>query len=310
MIMNEYDIVAIGGGPAGLTVGLYGGRYGLKTLIIEQQLVGGAMAISPLIENYPGMKPIKGADLTQLMKMQTSTFGAEIRELTSVANLDPNEKILTLNTGEQIKAKAIIFTTGSSHRKLGIPGEEQYTGRGVSWCATCDGSFFRGRKAVVIGGGNSAAIEALHLAQIVGELSIIHRRDRLRAEASYIKQIEKADINFHWNAIVTEILGDGKKVTGLKLSNVSTEKETEIPVSGVFISIGYDPNNQLALESGIELDEFGYIRVDKKMQTNIEGIYAAGDITGGQKQLTVSCGQATTATMNAFLLLHGGSWYG
>jgi thioredoxin reductase (NADPH) len=307
--MNEYDVVAIGAGPAGLTVGLYAGRYGLKSLIIEQEVIGGAMAISPLIENYPGMKPIKGTDLTELMKMQTKTFGAEIRELTSVSKIDPDERILTLSTGEQIKAKAIVITTGSSHRKLGIPGEDKYSGRGVSWCATCDGSFFRGRKAVVVGGGNSAAIEALHLAQIVGELSIIHRRDKLRAENSYIKQIEKAEIGFHWDTIVKEILGDGRKVTGLMLSNVKTEKETEIPVSGVFISIGYDPNSQLALEAGIELDESGYIRVDKKMQTNIEGIYAAGDITGGQKQLTVSVGQATTATMNAFLLLHGGSWY-
>jgi thioredoxin reductase (NADPH) len=190
-----------------------------------------------------------------------------------------------------------------------VPGEEQYTGRGVSWCATCDGAFFRGRKAIVVGGGNSAAIEALHLAQIVGELHIVHRRDKLRAEASYIKQIEKSDIKFYWNSIVQEILGDGRKVTSIKLANVKTNKVEEIPMSGVFISIGYDPNNQLAAESGLELDESGYIRVDKKMQTNKEGIYAAGDITGGQKQLTVSVGQATTATMNAFLYMHGGSWY-
>jgi thioredoxin reductase (NADPH) len=307
--MKEYDIVAIGGGPAGLTVGLYGGRYGLKTLVIDKQLVGGAMAISPLIENYPGMKPIKGADLTQLMKMQCKAFGAEIIELTDVTTLDPDEKVLTLNTGEQLKTKSIVFTTGSSHRKLGIPGEEQYTGRGVSWCATCDGAFFRGRKAIVVGGGNSAAIEALHLAQIVGELHIVHRRDKLRAEASYIKQIKKSDIKFYWDSIVQEILGDGKKVTSIKLANVKTDKVEEIPMSGIFISIGYDPNNQLAAEAGLELDENGYIRVDKKMQTNKEGIYAAGDITGGQKQLTVSVGQATTATMNAFLYMHGGSWY-
>ncbi len=307
--MNEYDIIAIGGGPSGLTVGLYGGRYGLKTLVIDKQLVGGAMAISPLIENYPGMKPIKGADLTQLMKYQCQAFGAEIRELTDVTTLNPDKKIITLNTGEQIKAKTIVFTTGSSHRKLGVPGEEQYTGRGVSWCATCDGAFFRGRKVIVVGGGNSAAIEALHLAQIVGNLHMVHRRDKLRAESSYIKQIEKSNIDFYWNSIVEEILGDGKKVTSVKLINVKTDEIQEIPVSGVFISIGYDPNNQLAAEAGLELDENGYIRVDKKMQTNLEGIYAAGDITGGQKQLTVSVGQATTATMNAFLYMHGGSWY-
>lgn len=307
--MIEYDIIAIGGGPAGLTVGLYGGRYGLKTLVIDKQLVGGAMAISPLIENYPGIKPIKGADLSQLMKMQCQAFGAEIKELTDVTTLDSEEKIITLNTGEQFKAKTIIFTTGSSHRKLGVPGEEQYTGRGVSWCATCDGAFFRGRKAIVVGGGNSAAIEALHLVQIVGDLHMVHRRDRLRAEASYIKQIEKSNISFYWDSIIQEILGDGKKVTSVKLANVKTDEVREIPLSGVFISIGYDPNNQLAAEAGIELDENGYIRADKKMQTNKEGIYAAGDITGGQKQLTVSVGQATTATMNAFLYMHGGSWY-
>ncbi|NHJ87343.1 MAG: thioredoxin-disulfide reductase [Asgard group archaeon] len=307
--MDEYDIVAIGGGPAGLTVGIYGSRYGLKTLVIEKQLVGGAMAISPLIENFPGMEPIKGSDLTQRFKQQSLAFGAEIKELVSVTNLDPEEKILTLNNGEQIKAKTIVFSTGSRHRKLGVPGEEEYTGRGVSWCATCDGAFFRNRKVVVVGGGNSAAIEALHLANIAGELYIIHRRNQMRAEEAYVKQIEKANIQFYWNSIIKEILGDGKKVTSLKIVNVKTDEVTEIPVSGIFISIGYDPNNELAAEVGIELDENGYIKVDRNMRTNIEGIYAAGDITGGQKQLTVSTGQATTATMNAFLYMHSGSWY-
>ncbi|MHA1220776.1 MAG: NAD(P)/FAD-dependent oxidoreductase [Candidatus Heimdallarchaeota archaeon] len=308
--MNEYDIVTIGGGPAGLTVGLYGARYGLKTLVIEKQLVGGAMAISPLIENYPGIEPIKGSDLTQRMKQQSTFYGAEIRELISVTDLEPKEKIITLNTGEQIKAKVIIFTTGSRHRKLNVPGEEQYSGRGVSWCATCDANFFRNRKVIAVGGGNSAAIEALHLAAIVGDLHMVHRRDKLRAEASLVKKIKETNIGFYWDSIVKEILGDGKKVTSVKLTNVKTEKVTEIPINGVFISIGYDPNTQLASQAGIALNDNGYIRVDSKMQTNIEGIYAAGDVTGGQKQLTVSTGQATTATMNAFLYLHSGSWYG
>ncbi|MHA1628897.1 MAG: NAD(P)/FAD-dependent oxidoreductase [Candidatus Heimdallarchaeota archaeon] len=307
--MQEYDIVAIGGGPAGLTVGLYGGRYGLKTLVLEKELVGGAMAISPLIENYPGLEPIKGMDLTERMKRQCQFYGAELRELTKVTTIDPDEKILTLSTGEKIKAKVIIFTTGSRARKLNVPGEEQYTGKGVSWCATCDGHFFRNKKVIIVGGGNSAAIEALHLAGIVGELYMVHRRDKLRAEEAYMKKIEEANINFYWNSIVKEIIGDGHKVTAVKLQNVKTDEITEVPVNGIFISIGYDPNSELAVESGIETDENGYIKVDLKMQTNIPGIYAAGDITGGQKQLTVSCGQATTATMNAFLYLHGGKWY-
>ncbi|RLI73242.1 thioredoxin-disulfide reductase [Candidatus Heimdallarchaeota archaeon] len=307
--MQEYDIVAIGGGPAGLTVGLYGGRYGLKTLVLEKELVGGAMAISPLIENYPGLEPIKGMDLTERMKRQCQFYGAELRELTKVTTIDPDEKILTLSTGEKIKAKVIIFTTGSRARKLNVPGEEQYTGKGVSWCATCDGHFFRNKKVIIVGGGNSAAIEALHLAGIVGELYMVHRRDKLRAEEAYMKKIEEANINFYWNSIVKEIIGDGHKVTAVKLQNVKTDEITEVPVNGIFISIGYDPNSELAVESGIETDENSYIKVDLKMQTNIPGIYAAGDITGGQKQLTVSCGQATTATMNAFLYLHGGKWY-
>jgi len=307
--MEEYDIVAIGGGPAGLTVGLYGGRFGLKTLVIEKQILGGAMAISPLIENYPGMQPISGADLTDRFKQQSKFYGADVRDLVGVTSLDTKEKIMKLSSGETIKAKAIIFVTGSSHRKLGVPGEEEYTGKGVSWCATCDGHFFRNRKIVVVGGGNSAAIEALHLAKLTEDIHIIHRRDKLRAEQQYIKEVNEAGINFYWDSIVKEIVGDGRKVTGLKLSNVKTEEETEIPVSGVFISIGYNPNNDIAAQAGIELDQAGYIRVDKKMQTNVEGIFAAGDITGGQKQITVSVGQATTATMNAFLFLHGGSWY-
>ena len=307
--MEEYDIIVIGGGPAGLTVGTYGGRFGLKTLILEKQIVGGAMAISPLIENYPGMEPITGVDLTERFKKQAIHFGAEIKELVNVIKLDPKEKVLETNTGEKFKAKTIIFTTGSKHKKLEIPGEEEYTGRGVSWCATCDGAFFRNKKVVVVGGGNSAAIEALHLANIAGDLHMIHRRDRLRAEQVYVDQINKSDIKFYWDTIVKEIVGDGKKVTGLKLANVKTDEVTEVDVSGVFISIGYTPNSELAAAANLELDQHGYIRVDKKMQTNIEGIYAAGDITGGQKQLTVSVGQATTATMNAFLYMHGGTWY-
>ncbi|NHJ06090.1 MAG: thioredoxin-disulfide reductase [Candidatus Heimdallarchaeota archaeon] len=307
--MEEYDIIAIGGGPAGLTVGTYGGRFGLKTLILEKQIVGGAMAISPLIENYPGMEPITGVDLTERFKKQALFFGAEIRELVNVIKLDTKQKIIETNTGEKFKAKSIIFTTGSKHKKLEVPGEEEYTGRGVSWCATCDGAFFRNRKVIVVGGGNSAAIEALHLSKLAGELHIVHRRDRLRAEKAYINQIEEAGIQFYWNSIVKEIIGDGKKVTGLKLSNVKTDEDYEVPVNGVFISIGYTPNNELAATANLEVDQYGYIRVDKKMQTNIEGIYAAGDITGGQKQLTVSVGQATTATMNSFLYIHGGTWY-
>ncbi len=307
--MKEYDIIAIGGGPAGLTVGIYGSRFGLKTLIIEKQVVGGAMAISPLIENYPGMEPISGVDLTERFKKQAQTFGAEIKDITNVIKIDPKEKIIETNTGETFKTKTIIFTTGSRHKKLGVPGEEEYSGRGVSWCATCDGAFFRNRKVVVVGGGNSAAIEALHLAKIAGEIHIVHRRDKLRAEQALINQINESGIKYHWHSNIKEILGDGKKVTGLKLIDVKSDEVREVPVNGVFVSIGYKPNSELAAAVGLELDKNGYIRVDKNMRTNIEGIYAAGDITGGQKQLTVSVGQATTATMNAFLYMHDGSWY-
>ncbi len=307
--MKEYDIIAIGGGPAGLTVGIYGARFGLKTLIIEKQVVGGAMAISPMIENYPGMEPISGVDLTERFKKQAQAFGAEIKDITNVIKIDTKEKIIETNTGETFKAKTIIFTTGSRHKKLGVPGEEEYTGRGVSWCATCDGAFFRNRKVVVVGGGNSAAIEALHLAKIAGEIHIVHRRDKLRAEQAYIKEINQSGIEYYWNSNIKEILGDGKKVTGLKLIDVKSDEVREVSVNGVFVSIGYKPNSELAAIVGLELDQYGYIRVDKKMQTNIKGIYAAGDITGGQKQLTVSVGQATTATMNAFLYMHDGSWY-
>lgn len=307
--MTEYDIVAIGGGPAGLTVGLYGGRMGLKTLILEKQVIGGAMLISPLIENYPGVPQATGTEMTELFKKQAYKFGAEIREMTEVASIDPQAKTVTTNLDEKINTKTIVFTTGSRHRKLKVEGEEKYSGKGISWCATCDGSFFRGRKVVVVGGGNSAAIEALHLADIVGELHIIHRRDQMRAEQAYIDQIEEKDIGFYWNSIVKEIKGDGKRVKGVLLENVKTGELQDIAVSGVFISIGYDPNNEIAARAGIELTKSGYIKVNRKMQTNIEGIYAAGDITGGQKQLTTSVGQATEATMNAFLYINGGSWY-
>jgi thioredoxin reductase (NADPH) len=310
---NEYDMIIVGAGPAGMAAAIYGSRMGWKTIVLEKEAVGGLAAVTPIIENYPGFSEISGLEFAEKLRKQAEKFGAEVRELVEVADIrtDQVPLVVTTTTGN-FKAKAIVIATGTSHRHLNIPGEKEFEAKGVSYCATCDGPLYKARKVAVVGGGNSAVTEALYLDNVVREVYMIHRRDRLRAEESLQREIlDNSKVNMIWDSIVTEIHGsEAGGVKKISLKNVKTGEESDLRVKAVFISIGILPNNELAKKIGINLTDEGLIKVDEKQRTNIPRIYACGDITPGQGQISVAVGEGTTAAISAFLDMRGGDWYG
>lgn len=290
-----YDVVIIGAGPAGLTAGIYAGRAGLDALIIDSKQVGGTVNNAPLIENYPAFDAVEGMKLIELMANQTKKY-AEIREFTPVVEVTKVGDVFSIKTNdEEIEAKNVIFATGTNVRSLDAPGIEEYAGRGVSYCAVCDGNFFVDKEVLVVGGGNSAAVEALYLNRIGVKCSLVHRRDKLRCDAKLQRDLEDNDIKIYWNSEVKCVNGD-VFVESATLVNNRTNEEITVEINGIFLSIGHDPNSQLAQSSGVECNEYGYIVVDENMSTSIEGIYAAGDVTGGIKQITVATAQGAIAS--------------
>ncbi len=274
-----YDVIIIGGGPAGLTAGLYAARGGLKTLICEEKVFGGQIVMSYEVDNYPGFpKGISGMDLMDNFIKQAEKFGVEMN-YDGVKSIEDEgkTKIVTLSNGTKLTTKTVIIAAGASPNKLNCPGEKKFTGKGVSYCATCDGAFFRGKKVAVVGGGDSAIEEALYLANLASKVYIIHRRDQLRAvKILQDRAFSNKKIEFIFNHVVKEIQGD-KFVNGILIENVQTKELTRLEVDGVFIYVGITPNTKF-VEDLIKLDENGYIIVNDKMETNIPGIYAAGDI--------------------------------
>jgi thioredoxin reductase (NADPH) len=276
--MGEYDVIILGAGPAGLTAAIYATRAALKTLVLTGNLLGGQAALTTEIENYPGFpEVISGPELTQRLQKQAEKFGAEIvmEEATAV---DLGEHPFLVRTlAQAYRGKTLIVATGASPRRLGVPGEAELIGRGVSFCATCDGYFFRDREVAVVGGGDSAVKEALFLAKLVRKVYLIHRRDRLRAEAVSQKQVlEHPRIEVLWNTVVTEIVGKGA-VEGLRLRDLRTGAEAFLKVAGVFIYIGHVPNTAL-FQGKLALDEEGYIVTDRAMHTSVPGVFAAGAV--------------------------------
>ncbi len=275
--MKNYDVAIIGAGPAGLSAALYAARGGLSTVIFEKGLVGGQITLTNDVENYPGLeKTLSGFELVERMKKQALQFGAEIREEgVKAIGLQGNCKLIE-TTKDEYSSKAIILATGAHSRKLSVPGEEKYTGRGVSYCATCDGALYRNKIVAVIGGGDSAVEEALFLTRFAKKVYLIHRRDQLRAvQTVQNRAFENEKLEIIWDTVVQEIKGD-KFVEGLELYNKKSKTTMTLPVDGVFIYVGIIPNNSL-LESRVTLDKGGFVVVDQNMHTNIEGIFAAGD---------------------------------
>ncbi|MEJ2695706.1 MAG: thioredoxin-disulfide reductase [Candidatus Sulfobium sp.] len=297
---GEKDLVIIGAGPAGLTAAIYAERSGLESVVIEKSNIGGQVSITPVVENYPGFTKIGGKTLMDMMAQQAVNY-ADIREGEEVVEIRKSGEGFDVITNRmKYAAKAVLLTTGAESRKLNVPGEKEYQGRGVSYCATCDGYFFKdGKKVIVVGGGNTAATEALYLKNIGVDVSIVHRRDELRAEMFLQKSLEDSGVPVIWNTVVKEILGD-KMVNAVRLENLENHSVTTLPVDGVFIAIGYVPNNQLASSLGVEVDREGYLKVDSRHRTNVPGIYAAGDITGGIKQIVTAVSQGAVAAMTIF----------
>ncbi len=297
--MKEYDVIIIGAGPAGITAGIYAGRENLKTLVLEKTISGGLVNEAPLIENYPGFEAIAGAKLAEKMKTQASKY-VTIKETEEVKKIEPiREKMAVFTEKEEYITKTLVMCTGTKHRKLGVKGEEEFLGRGVSYCATCDGFFFKNKNVMVVGGGNSAVEGALYLKNIGCNVTLVHRRDELRAQKHLQDKLHKAEIPIVWNSQIKEIKGD-KAVRSVVIHD-KKNAEREISTDAVFIYIGEEPNNKLAAKMGIKLDKHGYIITDKSQRTNVPKVYAAGDITGGVKQVVVACAEGAVAAISAYV---------
>lgn len=306
----EKDVVIIGAGPAGLTAAIYAERSGLKSIILEKANIGGQVAITPVVENYPAFTRIAGKTLMDMMAQQAITY-TDIHVGEEVIDIIKSDGIFEVLTNRaRYFSKAVLIASGVESKKLDMPGEQQFQGRGVSYCAACDGYFFKdGKKVIVVGGGNTAATEALYLKNIGVDITLVHRRDKLRAEQILQQGLTDSRIPIIWNSVVREIKGD-RLVTEVVLENVLDKSISTVKVDGVFIAIGYIPNNDLAKKLGVETDEEGYVKIDHGHRTNVPGIYAAGDITGGFKQIVTAVGQGAVAAMSIFEEISHPYWIG
>ena len=298
-----YDMIVIGGGPAGYTAALYGARAGLSTLVLEKLSAGGQMALTDVIDNYPGFPDgIDGFTLGEQMQQSAERFGA-VTELAEVYSLNAQGEHKVVETSEgTFLGRTVVLATGAGPRELGLPNEQSLVGRGVHYCAACDGMRYRGKTVAVIGGGNSAVADALQLARVAAKVIIIHRRDSLRATKVYHDPLMKLEnVGFLWNSEVSEILAD-KAVKGLRVRNVVSGEEQELAVEGVFVSIGRKPASELVADQ-VELDRGGYIVADESTRTNVPGIYAVGDVR------TKVLRQVVTAVADGAMAAHYASEY-
>lgn len=291
-----YDMVIVGGGPAGYTAALYGARAGLDTVVLEKLSAGGQMALTHQIDNYPGFEEgIDGFTLAEKMQRQAERFGAktEYAEVNAM-DLAADPKRIETSEGEYL-ARTVVLATGANPRKLGIEKEEELTGRGVAYCAACDGMFYKGKTVVVVGGGNSAAADALLLSRIAKKVILVHRRDTLRATKIYHEPLMKAEnVEFRWNSTVAEFL-HGDKVTGVRLKDVVTGEVSTVDCDGVFISVGRQPATELVKDQ-LELDKGGYIEAGENTQTSVPGVYAIGDVrTKLVRQIVTAVSDAAAA---------------
>ncbi|RLC97012.1 MAG: thioredoxin-disulfide reductase [Chloroflexi bacterium] len=303
--MAEYEVVIIGGGPAGLTAGLYASRSGLRSLLLERGVLGGQMVNARLVENYPGFPGgISGFDLGSAMHQQAIRYGLETR-VTEVKRVVAGQTLGVVTSEGDCDAESVIIATGSEYSKLGVPGEEKLVGRGVSYCATCDGFLFRDQEVAVVGGGDTAISDALELSQHCKKVYVIHRRAQLRASQVLQEQaFSQPQIEFIWDTVVTEVLGDGQ-VDSLALRNVKTGEMSRLHVGGIFVAVGLKPNSRCFVDL-LDLTEAGHIITDGEMGTSVKGIFAAGDIRHKSvRQISTAVGDGATAAMSAFRYLRG-----
>ncbi len=297
---NIYDCVIIGAGPAGLAAGLYAARGNLKTLLLEKGIVGGQLQNTKDIENYPGMDHMTGPQISDAMEVQTARFGCEIVKNSAVTKVDFNSQPKKIYCGDkEYLAQTVIVASGSEHRKLGVPGEDEFSGKGVSYCAVCDGAFFKGRELVVVGGGSSAVEEGNFLTTYASKVTLIHRRAELRAERILQDRfINNPKTETIWDTVVEKINGDMLGVTSVTLKNLKTNEVTEFPCEGVFIYVGLDPNTQY-LDGSVKYDGAGKVISNEKMETNVPGIFVAGDIrnTPLKQAVTAASDGSLAATM-------------
>jgi thioredoxin reductase (NADPH) len=306
--MENYDIVVIGGGPAGLTAGIYGGRALLRTLILESMMPGGQVTMTSHIENYPGVGKTTGAELTSSMAEQTAECGAVIKTV-EVRGLVTTDGGFEITTGsEPYGAKAVVLAMGTEYRKLGVPGEDEFLGRGVSYCATCDGPLFRDREIAVVGGGDSALQEALYLTTFASKVYLIHRRDQFRGVPVLEDRVRKNEkIECLLSHVVEKIAGEGG-VDKVVLKNLKTGESFDHPVAGVFLFVGLIPRTEL-VKGMVDMDELGFIITDQDMKTNVRGVLAAGDCRAKLlRQISTAVGDGATAAFAAQRLIEDGEW--
>ncbi len=293
---HVYDMIIIGGGPAGYTAALYAARAGLEVAVIEKMSIGGQMALTDIIDNYPGFEEgVEGFTLGMKMQAGAERFGAKTvyAEVTKVALEGDIKRVVT--TEEVYFARTVVIATGADPRTLGIAGEEKLIGKGLHYCAHCDGRFYKGKEVMVIGGGNTAAADALYLSHLASKVTVVHRRDTLRATRIYHEPLMRAEnVEFLWDSAVTDYMMDGR-VQGARVKNLKTGEIIEVACDGIFVSIGRKPNTDL-FEGQIELDQAGYIVADETTKTNLSGVYAVGDVrTKALRQVVTAVGDGAVA---------------
>jgi thioredoxin reductase (NADPH) len=297
-LVGEFDLIIVGAGPAGLTAAIYAARSGLHAILLEKSVPGGQVALTPLVENWPGMTSIPGKQLVDMMVQHAKSY-AHLHEGEEVTEIKVGKRIEAMTPNGRYVADALLIATGATHKKMGVPGEDRLYGKGVSYCSTCDGFFYKGRDVMVIGGGNTAMTDAMYLNSLGCKVTIIHRRDAFRAEKRLVDNVTAMKIPAILNAEVVEIKGD-KNVESMVIKDASTGKDSTLKTDAVFIAIGETPMSEIAASIGVKVDESGFINVDSGMRTSIPRVYAAGDVTGGVRQIVTAVGSGSIAALTVF----------
>ena len=307
MDTKNYDVIIIGGGPAGLTAGIYLSRSKVKTLIIDQGIIGGQMILSYEIANYPGVEKTSGFQLSKTMKKQASSFGCDIKSNVKLSDIcfRGETKTVTINNNETYSAQAIIWATGGRSRPLSVPGEDIFKGKGISYCATCDGDFFQDKEIIVVGGGNSALEEAVSLTKYASKVTVVHEFDHFQAFEHAIEEAKQnPKINFIMESHIVKFLGS-ENLEGVKLKNLRTGQFSEKIIDGVFIFIGYEANNDFLKEKEINLNNRNEVVINENFETNVKGVFAAGDnLAKKYRQITTAVSDGTIAALNAIEFIH------